>query len=161
MISKNDLYDVTFALTTIRNDIQNESNKKILLKIISVFDVREDVLEDNQIRKALSTIDKLDKEHWYYIYHNNIYVNHQFLKNNHIYELLKKMCKELNGLLEDNNFERAYDLADTFHCLPDIIADNNFTIPKSFWKNYIKPYSDKWDKNFLIEERRKILWYKK
>ena len=57
-------------------------------------------------------------------------------------------------LLNQNEYEKAYDLIDSFHCLPDIVADNNFSIPKSFWKTYTKCYRNKWDRDFLRIEQR-------
>lgn len=148
MISQNDLYDMTFALSTIRNNISDETNKTILNKIVCVLNDNNN-FEDNQIRKAISSIKELNSEKWSIVYHNNTYVKHQFLKDKEINDLLIKLCKELIRILETKNFERAYDLSDSFHCLPNIIADNNFRIPKSFWKTYIKDYSNKWDKCFL------------
>ena len=86
MISQNDLYDITFAYITIRNDIQYKLNSEILSKIIRVLRYDDKKYEDNQVRKALADLKGLDQEKWYYVYHNNIYINHQFLKNRYIYE---------------------------------------------------------------------------
>lgn len=110
--------------------------------------------EDNQVRKALADVQGLDQERWYYIFHNNVYVNHRFLKSKYAYELLIKLCEESINFLKTKDFERAYDLIDCYHCLPDIIADNNFCIPKSYWKTYIRSYRDKWDKTFLVVEQK-------
>ena len=155
MINKNDLYDITFALTIIRNNITEKSNSKILSEIKKVLE-RENNTEDNQIRKAISSIDELDREQWFFVYHNNIYVNHQILNKLSIYDLLIKLCQSLIGALNKKEFDRAYDLVDSFHCLPEIIADNNFTIPKSFWGTFIKNYRSKWDNNFLRDEQREL-----
>ncbi len=156
MISQNDLYDITFAYITIRNDIQYKLNSEILSKIIRVLRYDDKKYEDNQVRKALADLKGLDQEKWYYVYHNNIYINHQFLKNRYIYELLIKLCEESIYTLKTQNFEKAYDLLDCYHCLPDIIANNHFRIPKKYWKTYIKPYRDKWDKTFLTLEQKKL-----
>lgn len=84
----------------------------------------------------------------------NAYVNHLFLTNRYIYELLIKMCQESICTLETQEFERANDLIDCYHCLPIIIAENHLCIPKSYWKTYIRPYRDKWDKSFLVKEQK-------
>lgn len=154
MISQNDLYDITSALVAIRNDIRNKFNFEILSKIIQVLRYTEKEYEDNQVRKALADVQGLDQERWYYIYHNNVYVNRRFLKNKYAYEILIKLCEESIYALKNQNFERAYDLIDCYHCLPDIMADNHFRIPKNYWKTYIKPYRDKWDKTFLVAEQK-------
>ena len=155
MISQNDLYDITYALVTIRNDIKYKFNSEILSKIIQVlrYDAKE--YEDNQVRKALAEVQGLDQERWYYVYHNNVYVNHHFIQNKYVYELLIKLCQESINILETENFDRAYDLMDCYHCLPDIMADSNFCISKSYWKTYIKSYRNKWDKTFLVVEQKK------
>jgi len=153
MINKNDLYDIAFALIIIRNNITEKSNPKILSQMIKVLEEKNNT-EDNQIRKAISSIDGLDREYWFFAYHNNVYVNHQMLNKADIYALLVKLFQSLFCELNKKEFEKAYDLADSFHCLPEIIADNNFTIPKSFWETFVKDYRSKWDNDFLRAEQR-------
>ena len=155
MINKNDLYDISFALVLIRNNITERSNPQVLAQMIKVIEDKNNT-EENQIRKAVSSIDGLDRERWFFAYHNNVYVNHQVLKKADIYDLLVKLFRILIDELNKKEFDRAYDLADSFHCLPEIIADNNFTIPKSFWKTFVKEYRSKWDKDFLRDEQRLI-----
>lgn len=152
MITKNDLYDISFVLILIRDNIREELNTKILCKIIDVLQT-EITTEDNQIRKAISAIEGLDSEHWYFVFYKNVYVNHQFLKNEKIYALLVKLLQTLINEINQENFDKAYDMIDCFHCLPEIIADNNLSIPKSFWKTFVKSYRNKWDNTFLKNEQ--------
>ena len=152
---------MTYAFSTIRNDIQYEHNCNILLKIISVLNASEKY-EDNQIRKALASIEGLDRERWYYVYYNNVYVHRELLKYECIYLLFIKLCKELHCVLSRGSFEKAYDFIDSFHCLPDILADHHFLIPKNYWKIYVWPYRKKWDIDFLTKEEKNINgFYKK
>ncbi len=153
MITKNDLYDMTAVLINIRNDIYEELNVKILVQMIKVLKNKINT-DDNQIRKAIASIEEIENECWFFVNINNVYVNHQLMKKDSIYVLLEKLFNELICELEHKNFDKAYDLVDSFHCLPNIIADNNFTIPKTFWKTYIKCYRDKWDKEFLRYEQK-------
>lgn len=154
MITQYDLYDITFALIEIRNNIDYELNADILSKIVWVLECQEAVFDDNSVRRAIATIESLDRNRWNCMYHNNVYVNHRLLKKQDIYRLLIRVCEELKHLLENNNFKKAYDLADCIHCLPEIIADNCFVIPKSYWKIYVRPYRVMWDKTFLDEEEK-------
>ncbi len=156
MISKIDLYDLTASFVSIRINIKYELNSIILHEIVKVLCFYDKTYEDNQIRKAIASINNLDKERWYFVYHNNIYVRHQLLKEEAIYQLLIKVCNLLIQLLEDEEYENAYDLVDTIHFLPDIIADNNFTIKQSYWNTLVKDYRDKWDKNFLLKEQKEL-----
>lgn len=156
MITQNDLYDIEHALINIRSDIKSVFNVDIFCKIIKVLEYNGLNYEDNQIRRALASISGLDQEKWGYINFNYFYIYRNFLKDKKIYALLVKLCKESICILECTNFARAYDLIDSYHCLPSILVYNNFSIPKSFWKNYIKPYRNKWDKTFLIAEQKAL-----
>ena len=152
MITKYDLYDMSYALTLIRNHICEESNKKILFQMITVLKSKDDIAE-NQIRKALSSIKELNREQWSFVYYNNVYVNHQILKNPDVYILLENVLQNLIYTLDQGTFDKAYDLVDCFHCLPDIIADNNCMLPKSFWRRLVE-YRVKWDSDFLKNEQK-------
>lgn len=35
-----------------------------------------------------------------------------------------------------------------------MIADNDFRVPKTFWKVHIKSYRDEWDGDFLRAEQK-------
>ena len=154
MINKYDLYDMSAALTNIRSDIQSDINTELLKAMIDVLNGSE--CEDNQIRKVLSTVKGIKEDKWYYVFVQNVYVNHSYLKDPNIYDILKKVMLNLQKLLLEKSYDRAYDLTDSIHCLPDIIADNNFIIPASYWKNYIRIYRMKWDKSFLRLEQKKV-----
>lgn len=153
MINKNDLYDITFCLTIIRNNIYEKSNSKIILQMIKVLETKNKT-DDNQIRAAVSLVEGLEYERWSFVYHRNVYVNHQILNDDNIYVLLIKLFKSLICELNKEEFDKAYDLIDCFHCLPEMLADNNFIIPKSFWNTFVKCYRDKWDNSFLRKEQK-------
>ena len=155
MISNNDLYDIAFALVAILNNIKYQLNTEVLSQIILVLKkYNERDYQDNQVRKALASIQGLDRERWYYVFHNNVYVDRKLLKTEEIYKLLIRLCEESYVVLKAHNYEKAYDLIDCYHCLPNIIIENHYTIPKIYWKVYIKPYREKWDKSFLILEQK-------
>ena len=155
MINKNDLYDIAYALILIRSDIRAKTNVAVLEQIIKVLE-SENSAEDNQIRKAISSIEGLDGERWYFVFYNNVYVNHKLLKKAESYSLLINLMQNLVCELEKCHFEKAYDLVDCVHCLPEMIADNNFTIPKSFWRTFVKSYRNKWDREFLRFEQKRL-----
>lgn len=153
MISKYDLYDITYALILIRNDIYQGTNTLVLSQIIKALNDKYNDYE-NQIRIAILTVEGLNPVQWAFVYHNNVYVNHPLLKRAEIYDLLINLLQSVTYYLEKKEFEQAYDLVDSIHCLPEIIADNNFSVPKSFWETYTKVYRSKWDKNFLKNEQK-------
>ena len=154
MIDENDLYDISAAFTRIRYDITYDLNVDVVDKIVQVLISNEELSYENRIRIALSSIDNLSKEQWYFAYHNNLYVHHVLLKNPYIYDILVKACLVLKYALVEKSYDKAYDLVDAIHCLPDIIAENKFTITKSYWKTHIRYYRNKWDKEFLLCEQK-------
>ncbi|MHB9142563.1 MAG: hypothetical protein ACYC25_11880, partial [Paludibacter sp.] len=84
----------------------------------------------------------------------NSYVHFSILKNVNMYNIIINACKKLKDAIREKNDEKVYDLADTIHCLPDIIAENDFKIPNSYWKSHVKCYRDKWDNEFLRIEQK-------
>jgi hypothetical protein len=152
MIGSNDLYDISAAFTRIRAEIQYEQNINILQSIKKVLQI-ENSYESNQIRNAIAQIPDLNIEKWYYVYHQNIYVYDAILKNKNIIIILIIICDKLISALQLKNYDFACDLVDAVHCLPDIIAENKFTIPKSYWKSHIQYLRNKWDKDLLKNEQ--------
>ncbi len=152
MLINYDLYDISYALVLIRSDIKNPKNTEILEKIKEALASDYTGAEENTVRRCLAEIPDLDKAKWRFAYHENVYVNRSVMKNQQLYILLLKVCDELIKDLKSESYEKAYDLADIFHCLPEIIADNNHTIPESYWIHYVGRYRKNWDMNFLVNE---------
>ena len=155
MIGINDLYDMSAVFTCMRADIKYDKNITILQNIIKVLLI-EDTYEPNQIRNRIAEVPDLDHEKWYFVYHQNLYVYNAILKDQNITNILMKACEKLISALQLQKFDLARDLADTIHCLPDIITENRFTIPKSYWKSHVQFYREKWDKDFLKNEQKAI-----
>lgn len=155
MINNFDLYDIAYALTIIRNHIREEQNTIILSEMIKVLEENNSA-EDNQIRKAIALVEGIDYECWRYVYHNNVYVNQRILKNIAIYQLFIQLFESTITILNNSLFDQAHDLVDSYHCLPEIIADNHFTIPKSYWKTFVKEYRKKWNREYLRKEQKEF-----
>ena len=67
-----------------------------------------------------------------------------------------EICKQL----KEGQFERAYDLVDAIHCLPEAILTKKNWNSKVFWNTYIRPYREKWDSDFLnIREKELVNHY--
>ncbi len=151
MIDRKDLYDIHYALVLIRSDICNPINTKVLFQIINVLEARDNA-EDNQIRRGISSIEGIDDERWGFAFHYNYYVIHQVLKNENVYILLITLLQQLSAVLEQGEYDKAYDLVDSFHCLPQLLAENNFMIPKSFWKRFYKNYRKMFERDLLQDK---------
>lgn len=153
MIGNNDLHDISAALKIIREDIKNDNNIIILQSIMNVLSIRNQY-EANQIRASISRVKGLDIEKWYFVNHMNLYTYDAIIKDDQAILLLKKICEKIIEMLELCEFDKAYDFVDTVHCLPDILAENHCAIPKSFWKNNMHNFRNKWDKNLFKSEQR-------
>lgn len=154
MITDFELLDLSAVFKLLRFDSAEKDSVLILDKVISVLNEDSSLFEDNQIRIALASIPGLNKEKWGFVYHNNIYVTHRLLKNKAIYSILIKSCMLLKAAFTQDELDKANDLLDCIHCLPEIIVDNQLHITKSYWKTYVSIYRKKWDMSFLQDEEK-------
>ena len=154
MISQYDLYDISQCLILLRKDICFAENIQILDAIIPALK-NNAAFEENQIRKAIAKVPRIDVNVWEFAFVNNYSLFQRFLHNDSIYVILTKALDELKRLLKRKEYSQAYDLVDSIHCLPKIIADCNFVIPQDYWNIYLQQYRDKWDSNFLIKEQQR------
>jgi pyruvate formate-lyase activating enzyme-like uncharacterized protein len=144
MLTKYDLYDLSAVFKNIRFDIKYENNIQITEQLIYTLkqqtetDTQNIHTTQNEIRKSLSVIQELPPEKWAFIFHNNLYVNCEILKDEKIYKLLIALLEELRILFINNQFDKAYDLLDCIHNLPQDIANNKFQIPSMFWNDINK-----------------------
>lgn len=154
MISVYDLYDLHAILVNIRSSPSNEINKEVILKVINVLKNRDCSNDMNQFRIALQPIYALSQDVLYAftsVENKYCYFPLPFLKDEKIYTVLVSACEHLLTAICAKNEEKIYDLADCLHNLPIFIVENSYSIPKKYWKNEVKYYRKKWDKDFLID----------
>lgn len=150
MLNIYDLYDLSAIFKTIRAFPEYELNEQVILKIIFVLENGQESSDTNQFRTALRSIHSLDKDKFYFVDVENVYVYFPaFLKDEFVYKVLIEACKVLLEEVKQKEKNKIEDLADCLHNLPILIVNNAFTIPKSFWEHEVKHYRDRWDKNFL------------
>ena len=154
MLSNYDLYDISATFMRLRKDIQCEANVAIIEAILPKIQFDKQYNDDNQIRQAIASVQGLDRDLWYFVYYNNVYVHRRILKDEYIYTILLVVCERIHKLLICKQFNQAYDIVDAVHCLPDIIAENNFSVTKSYWMHHLKQYRHKWDNKFLVNEQK-------
>jgi hypothetical protein len=157
LICNYDLYDITAILVQIRYEPKYPLNKQIIDNVVQVLVTpdKDNNFVCNKIRAAVSKIVDLDKEKWWIMYNENVYVHISIIKDRRVYDVLIKALNALGTIIQGGNEIQIDDLVDAIHCLPDIIAENRFSITKSYWKTHIKPYRDKWDGDFLKAEQRR------
>ena len=143
MITQNELYDLSFVISLVRNEIDDPNNVTVLDSILFLMKDPTQLVENNHIRKALSQLSQLS-EKWEFTKHENYYVRTLIFKDETFQNELVLNLTDLKSLLQSEKFEQAYDLADALHVLPEIIADNNGQIPKSYRKTFLESYQKKW-----------------
>lgn len=160
MLSVYDLYDLHAILVRIRFSPEDAVNYDIMLKVIDVLTDNHnnfDNCDSNQFRFAIQSIKRLEKNDLYdfaYVENKYSYFPLPPLKDERIYAVLIRSCKELLFAIEKNEKEQVLDLSDCLHNLPVFIVENKFTIPKHFWKKEIKHYRKKWNNRFLVAEQQ-------
>ena len=144
MLTTHELYDLYFLITTIRNDIKDETNIYILENVVDLYRNGTVQIDDNRLRKLMISLNICDNK-WYVLRHENRYSQETgFLKNEDQIEFLISNLDELRNLLICKKYEQAFDLADALHMYPEIIARYLKKIPRSYWKNVYNPYKNKW-----------------
>ena len=110
-----------------------------------IFRILNDNLETNEFLENALKIDCIS------------YVTDNLGEINRYLSVLNDTALEICTLLRHENFDRAYDLVDAIHCLPEAIMSKKQWNSKAFWKIYIRPYRKKWDNSFLSIQEKQLL----
>ena len=140
----------------IRSDIKNPHNIN-LLELISKYCLllKEDKSTKFDIFKSeiYNIINKHDEINELIENALKIYEVTPITDNlNEIYRYLSVIsytALEICMQLRQKKFDKAYDLVDAIHCLPEALISKKQWDPKLYWKMYIRPYKEKWDNQFL------------
>ena len=155
MLNIFDLYDLHAIFVNIRNNPTNPSNEAIISKLVQIFTLKNENFETNQIRVALQELNICEQQEYSFVLCKNVYAYIPYLiKDENIYKLLELACEQLLKIIRNGNHEQIEDLADTLHNLPLLLAENNRSLPKSFWDHEVKYYQKKWDRLFLAEYKK-------
>ena len=151
LLDRYEFHDLYAVLVAFRSNPQAEYNIEIAKAIISVLEKQQDInlVEFNIIRNALKSIEKIDKERFYWVYINNSYTyGHRVEKNEFYYDILLNAFRKLLQSFEQQDFDRVYDLADAFHNIPIFVADQGKNF-KKFIKIQFYSYNKKYKANLL------------
>ena len=158
LLDRYDFHDLYAVLVAFRSNPKAEYNIEITKAIISVLEKQQDInlVEFNIFRNALKSIEKIDKERFYWVYINNAYTyGHRVEKNEFYYDILLNAFRKLLQSFEQQDFDRVYDLADAFHNIPIFIADEGKNF-KKFIKIQLCSYNKKYKANLLKELTEKL-----
>lgn len=159
MLNVYELYDLHMILVAIRSYPDASINNDVVSNVVVVLSNRIESDETNQFRKALQSVKSIEKNLIFeFVFTENKYSYFPlpFLKDERIYAVLLAAFEELIVVLNERNLKKIVDLADCLHNLPIILVENNYTIPKSFWKTSAKYYRNKWNNDFLRVEQKAL-----
>lgn len=145
MTTSNDLYDIYYSLLLIRDNIRCNENSIILEQISRV--ICSECIQDNLIRRSISSLDGVDTVKWGFAFHDNVYTFRELIKDDYSLKILKKICLILKELLETKKYEQAYDFVDALHFVPVIIAKKGKLMFNEI-KKIEESYTKKWGKIF-------------
>lgn len=157
LLDRYEFHDLYAVLVAFRSDPQAEYNVEVTKAIIAVLEKHQEtnVVELNIIRNVLKTIEKIDNEHFYWVYINNANTyGHRVEKSEFYYDILLNAFRKLLQAFEQQDFDRAYDLADAFHNIPIFIADKGKNF-KKFIRIQFYSYNKKYKTNLLKELTKK------
>ena len=134
----------------VRYDLERIENKNIILCVINVineFECNNDELY-KQIKKLSLELSKciiLSHE-------NEIKIVNRMVYGQFLIDSLDFFLK----LLNDNEYEKAYDVIDILHAVPNVIIINEKKSKRLFYKTYIKKFSRKWKEHYF--DKMKVLF---
>jgi hypothetical protein len=157
VITGRELFNIHQVLgLVIRPDIRNPSNARVVRAILDELS-DDGSLEKTGLNKRLSMIPGVDNALKVYIANTLVDASVDGTVGLKYLSVLVTALKEVEHLLVEGDFERAYDLVDAIHIMPEIIVRYG-SLNRAYWKTHIGPYRDKWDKGFLVDEQWELRW---
>lgn len=146
-----DFYDIHQILLNFHNEPCDPQNRKIAESVYLLITApqADNIVEPNLIRRELAVIDSLDKEKWYWAFHENVYTyGCKIIKDDFAYRTLSEGFKEVLFCIKNGEYDRPRDLADALHNIPVILAENRED-GKKVIEIEVSSYRDKWNAGFL------------
>ena len=150
-MTKYDFYDIYAVFIYIRAYTDDAKNAEIAKAVKKLLDLPEKERSGlNCIRKAISAIDGVDREHYYWAFTENVYTYiPPMIKEDMLYRVLSAGFSEIISAIESGDSERVYRAADAMHNVPIILAENNITEAKKHIKRETKYYRKEYNNEFL------------
>ena len=149
-----DLYDIYAVFLYIRAYTDDAKNAEIAKKVKSLLDdPRKESVGINCVRRALSAIDGIDREHYAWAFTENDYTYiPPIIKEEIIYRVLSAGLGEMISAIESGDGERIYRAADAMHNVPIIFTQYNIKEAKKQIKREISFYRREYNEEFLKDE---------
>lgn len=134
----------------IRYDLERIENRNIILCVINI--INEFECDNNELCKQIKSLSlELGK---CIILSNKIDIK---IANRMVYgQFLIDTLNFFLRLLNDNEYEKSYDVIDILHAVPNVIIVNEKKSKRLFYKTYIKRFSKKWKEHYF--DKVKVLF---
>ncbi len=152
-MTKYDFYDIYAVFIYIRAYTDDAKNSEIAKAVKNLLDAPEKESSGlNCVRRALSAIEGIDREHyaWAFVENDYTYIP-PIIKDELPSSVLSAGFAEIISAIESGDGERIFYAADAMHNVPIIFAENNIKEAKKRIKREISFYREKYNKEFLKE----------
>ena len=149
-----DLYDIYAVFIYIRAYTNDTKNTEIAKAVKILLDEpKGDYGSLNEVRRVLSAIDGIDREHYAWAFTENVYTYMPpVIKDEFTYRVLSAGFAEIISAIESGDSERIYRAADAMHNVPIIFAEHDIKEAKKHIKREISFYRKECNGEFLKNE---------
>ena len=149
-----DLYDIYAVILYIRAYTGDAKNAEIAKAVKGLLDEpRGDYSSLNEVRRAVSSVEGIDREHYEWAFTENVYTYMPpIVKDELAYRVISDGFAEIISAIESGDGERIYRVADAMHNVPIIFSLYDIKEAKKQIKKEIAFYRKKYNEDFLKEE---------
>ena len=153
-MTKYDFYDIYAVFVYIRAYTDDAKNAEIAKAAKKLLDSPErESAGLNCIRKAISSVEGIDREHYYWAFTENVYTYMPpIIKDELPYRVLSAGFAEIISAIESCDSERIYSAADAMHNMPIIFSEYDIKEAKKHIKGEISFYRKEYNGEFLKDE---------
>jgi hypothetical protein len=149
-----ELYDIYAVIVYIRAYPNDAKNAEIAKAVKSLLDEpKGDYGSLNSVRRAVSAVEGIDREHYAWAFTENIYTYMPpIIKDEFTYRVLLAGLGEIIYAIESGDSERIYRAADAMHNVPIIFSKYDIKEAKKQIKREISFYRKEYNGEFLKDE---------
>ena len=148
-----ELYDIYAVILYIRAYTDDAKNAEIAKAVKGLLDEpRGDSGSLNEVRRAVSAVEGIDREHYEWAFTENVYTYMPpIVKDELAFRVLSEGFAEIISAIESGDGERIYRAADAMHNVPIIFSEYDIKEAKKQIKREISFYRKEYNEEFLKE----------
>lgn len=129
----------------IRSDLKRSENRQIILLVINVIDKLQ--CSNEELCLCINSYIKLYNEQTTLCGIDDESISKRLIFKQFLIDSLLYLL----ALIDNNEYEKAYDVIDILHAIPNVININHKKSKKDFYMSYIKKFNHKWKDKFFIK----------